>query len=202
MLELLFGTQNLGKLLELNRLVDGLAVRVMSPAEMTSHPPHIIEDGATFLENAVKKAQAYARWSQRIALADDSGLCVDALGGAPGVQSARWSGAGDQGNNERLLRELAAVPDGKRGAHYLAVLALARPSGEVLTSVEATCRGRIARAPRGANGFGYDPLFLIPERNQTMAELSPDEKDLISHRGQAFRKLRPVLQKLAAGNRP
>jgi XTP/dITP diphosphohydrolase len=224
-MDLLFGTTNPGKLRELRRLVAGLPIRVLSPEDLGRELPEVEEDGLTFAANAEKKAAEWARFAGVHALADDSGLCVDALDGAPGVRSARWSdeepegpaspvcelpgvaaaemgpvagrAARDERNNDKLLRALAAVPDERRGAEYRAVLALARPDGTVVTSVTGVCRGRIGRARRGTEGFGYDPLFVpqaAPDR--TMAELSPEEKDAISHRGEAFRRLRPVLEAL------
>ncbi len=208
MLELLFATTNPGKLQELRRLVEGLPVRVVPPADLGRSLPEVVEDGRTFDANAEKKAVTYARAAGMYALADDSGLCVDALYGLPGVRSARWSEdevpdaagtARDEANNDKLLRALRGVPDEVRGAEYKAVLALARPDGSVVAKVTGVCRGRIGHEPRGRNGFGYDPLF-IPEQHpdRTIAELPADEKDVISHRGEAFRKLRPVLEKLAA----
>ncbi len=226
-MKLFFGTTNGGKLRELSRMVADLPVQVVSPADLGRPLPEVVEDGNTFLENAEKKAAAYARFTGMHALADDSGLAVDALGGAPGVHSARWSemdeplasppcalalaqvsghemgidlarASRDEANNDKLLHALAAVPDERRGAAYFAVLALARPDGNLAAAVEGTCRGRIGRGRRGANGFGYDPLF-VPEAQdgRTMAELEAAEKDALSHRGAAFRALRPVLARLA-----
>ena len=240
MLELLFGTTNPGKLRELRRLVSGLDVRVISPEDLGRPLPEVVEDGCTFQENAAKKASAYARFSGLHALADDSGLCIDALGGIPGVHSARWSEtdglaspacavpqvaarelgpelsrlARDEANNDKLLAALASVPDAQRSARYVAVLALARPDGTIAAQVEGTCTGRIGRVRRGSRGFGYDPLFVpdvaaaeravpcdrsagTPVVERTMAELESSEKDAISHRGAAFRALRPVLEQLA-----
>ncbi len=226
----LFGTSNPGKLRELRRMVAGLPVRVVGPEELPRPLPEVAEDGATFEENAAKKATAWARWSGLHTLADDSGLCVDTLGGAPGVHSARWSeldpapgpsspvcelaegaagelgahggrAARDERNNDKLLHELQEVPDARRRAEYQAVLCLAAPDGSVLASVVGRCRGRIGYVRRGSGGFGYDPLFVTGEPGagvaRTMAELGPDEKDAISHRGEAFRKLLPVLAGLA-----
>lgn len=234
MLDLFFGTTNPGKLRELRRLVSGLDVRVVSPEDLSRPLPDVVEDGQTFAENAAKKASAHARFAGMHALADDSGLCVDALGGRPGIHSARWSemerlaspacelsaasarelgpelsrAARDEANNEKLLASLAGVPDAQRGAAYVAVLAVARPDGAIVAQVEGTCRGRVGHERRGSGGFGYDPL-IFPEaelarvqrepghRARTMAELSPEEKDAISHRGAAFRALRPILERLA-----
>jgi len=228
-MQLFFGTTNPGKLRELRRLVAGLPITVVSPDELGRVLPEVEEDGATFRDNAEKKASQYARLTGLHALADDSGLCVDALGGAPGVRSARWSeedeglaspacalpsvaarelgaelsrAARDEANNDKLLAALAGVPPERRSAGYVAVLALARPDGAILAHVEGRCRGRIGHVRRGANGFGYDPLF-VPETElerdppRTIAELSPEEKDAISHRGAAFRALRPALEALA-----
>jgi len=210
-MDLFFGTSNTGKLRELLRLVDGLPVRVLTPADLARPLPEVVEDGASFAENAAKKAAAFARAAGCVALADDSGLCVDALGGAPGIISARWSEpevpglsglARDLANNEKLLRALAGVPKEQRGAAYLAVLALAGPDGSILASVEGRCAGRIGRAPRGSGGFGYDPLFVPEGRALTMAELPGEEKDGLSHRGAAFRALRPALSHLAVLDEP
>ena len=226
-MDLFFATTNPGKLRELRRLVAGLPIRVVTAAELGRALPEIEEDGATFEANAAKKAIAYARLSGLCALADDSGLAVDALGDAPGVHSARWSeldpgptpaspvcelafeaaaelgpaagrAARDERNNDKLLASLAGVPDARRGAQYVAVLSVARPDGSVVASVSGGCRGRIGHARRGSGGFGYDPLF-VPEAQdgRTMAELGPEEKDALSHRGEAFRRLRPVLERLA-----
>ena len=244
MFEVLFGTTNAGKLRELRRLVAGLNIRVVSPDDLGRPLPEVVEDGNTFHENAAKKASAQARFAGMHALADDSGLCVDALGGAPGIHSARWSeleggtaspareldrlaarepgpaptsallagahgAARDEANNDKLLASLADVPDAQRGARYVAVLALARPDGAIVAQVEGTCEGRIGRERRGSGGFGYDPLFIPDEGaarkppaalaigGPTMAELDPAEKDAISHRGAAFRALRPILERLA-----
>lgn len=212
-MELLFGTTNPGKLRELRRLVAGLPIQVRSPDELARHLPEVEEDGATFEENAAKKAVEWARFAGMHAVADDSGLCVDALRGAPGVLSARWSeevrpGAlpraeRDEANNDLLLARLAGRPDEERGAEYRAVLVLASPAGGVLAVVRGTCRGRIGLARRGTGGFGYDPLFLPDAQPAgaggplTMAELSPEAKDAISHRGEAFRQLLPYLARLS-----
>ena len=226
-MKLFVGTTNPGKLRELRRLVAGLPIRVVSPEELGRPAPEVEEDGATFAENAARKAIAFARFSGLHALADDSGLCVDALGGAPGVRSARWSdeepgvepaspvcelpgvgaaelgpvagrAARDERNNDKLLRLLAGVPETRRGARYEAALAVAAPDGRVVATADGVCRGRIGEARRGSGGFGYDPLF-VPDGmgGRTMAELAPDEKDAISHRGDAFRRLRPELGSLA-----
>ncbi len=217
-MELLFGTTNPGKLRELRRLVAGLPIRVLSTEDLGRHLPDVEEDGATFEENAAKKAVEWARFAAVHAIADDSGLCVDALGGVPGVRSARWSEevvpgalprhARDEANNDLLLRRLDGRPEAERGAEYRAVLVLAAPDGGVLTVVRGTCRGWIGWERRGTEGFGYDPLFF-PEAQPnpgappvTMAEMAPEAKDAISHRGAAFRLLLPYLQRLAARSAP
>jgi XTP/dITP diphosphohydrolase len=205
---LLFATRNPGKLRELRRLVTGLPIRVVSPDDLGKEIPEVEEDGSTFAANAAKKASSYARAAGMHALADDSGICIDALWGKPGIRSARWSEderpglAGkerDRANNEKLLQVLQGVFPEHRGAEYRAVVTLAGPDGAVLASAEGSCRGTIADAPRGEGGFGYDPLFL-PEAapGRTMAELTPPEKDGLSHRGEALRRLLPDLRRIAA----
>lgn len=211
-MDLLFGTTNPGKLAELRRLVATLPIRVVSPDELDRELPDVEEDGQTFGENAERKAAAWARFSGLPVLADDSGLCVDALGGRPGVHSARWSdlepgpvagrAARDERNNDKLLAEMAGVPEERRGAEYRAVLALARADGSIAETVTGTCRGRIGRARRGTGGFGYDPLFVPEGEVRTMAELPPEEKDARSHRGAAFRAIVPALARLASLDEP
>jgi XTP/dITP diphosphohydrolase len=205
---LLFATRNPGKLRELRRLSAGLPIRVVSLDDLGREVPEVEEDGATFAANAAKKASAYALAAGLHALADDSGLCIDALWGQPGIRSARWSEAEspglsgaerDRANNTKLQMVLHGVPPEHRGAEYRAVVALAAPDGTIVASAEGSCRGVVGEAPRGEGGFGYDPLFLpegAPER--TMAELSPGEKDGLSHRGEALRRLLPDLRRIAA----
>ncbi len=160
--------------------------------------PEVVEDGSTFAANAVKKAAETARAVGQWTLGEDSGLEVAALAGAPGIYSARFSGpnATDEANNAKLMSELAAVPDERRSARYVCNAALADPSGTIVLQVEAYCRGRITREPRGTNGFGYDPYFLIPEYHRTFGELSPAVKRRLSHRGRAFERLIPELVRL------
>ena len=155
-----------------------------------------IEDGETFLANAAKKAREIAQISGCCALADDSGLCVDALDGAPGIYSARYSGVhgDDKANNRKLLEELKDVPDEQRGAHFTCAIVLARPDGSQVEA-EGYFYGRIAHGESGENGFGYDPLFYLPEYGCTSAELSPEEKNRISHRSHALHKLLEELGK-------
>ena len=160
--------------------------------------PDVVEDGETFAENAAKKAGQTAKRLSHWTIGEDSGLAVDALGGAPGVYSARYSGenADDNRNNRKLLDELSGKSAEQRGAHYVCHVALADPSGEIRLSVEATCRGRIALDPRGTNGFGYDPLFLIPEYHRTFGQLGPAAKRHLSHRARAFERFIPQLTRI------
>ncbi len=160
--------------------------------------PEVDESAETFAGNACKKASELARALDRWVLGDDSGLTVDALQGAPGVLSARYAGepCDDDANNRKLLEALADVPDERRGAAFRCALALADPTGAIRLEAAGACRGRIVRAPRGAAGFGYDPLFLIPEYHRTFGELSPLVKHQLSHRSRAFAHLRPALERL------
>jgi XTP/dITP diphosphohydrolase len=192
---LLLATNNAGKAAELRRLLDGCGWELVTPAEL-GLKLDIDESGQTYEANATKKALQYAQAGGLVALADDSGLEVDALGGRPGILSARYAGL-DRTDAERvqtLLEELRDVSEEERTARFRAVIAIAAPTGRVET-VEGTMEGRIALAPRGANGFGYDPVFLLPDRGLTAAELPADEKDAISHRGVAARKARAVLER-------
>ncbi len=192
---LLLATNNAGKVAELRQLLEGCGWDLVTPAEIGLNI-QAEETGQTYQENARMKAVAYARASGLVALADDSGLEVDSLGGRPGLLSARYAGA-DRTDAERvqaLLRELAGVPDEQRIARFRCVIAIADPAGRIEV-VEGTVEGKIAHEPRGDNGFGYDPVFLLPERGLTTAELPPDEKNAVSHRGAAARKARAVLEK-------
>lgn len=195
-MRLLLATTNQGKVSELKEMV-GDRWNVVS---LVDYPdlPEIWEVGATFEENARMKAWAYAAVTGLPALADDSGLCVDALDGGPGIHSARYAPGADPARVRKLLAELDAVPPGRRGASFQCALCLALPSAPVAV-VHGECRGSIARQPRGRNGFGYDPVFLVGDGDQTMAELSADEKARVSHRGKAFRQIKSHLDALAAG---
>lgn len=192
--ELVIASRNRKKTGELEALLRPLGVQVRSVAEFPT-ATDVVEDGTTFGENAAKKASQTARETGRWALGEDSGLRVDALAGAPGVYSARYSGpnATDEANNAKLVQELAAVTDERRGAEYVCHVAIADPEGNVRLQIERTCRGRITREPRGANGFGYDPYFLIREYHRTFGELSPLVKQQLSHRARALRALLPQL---------
>ena len=192
---LLLATNNHGKIVEFQQLLEGCGWELVTPGELGLNV-QAEETGQGYAENATIKAVEYARASGLVALADDSGLEVDALGGRPGVLSARYAGP-DRTDRERvqaLLQELEGVPDEKRAARFRAVIAIAWPDGEVVL-VEGTVEGRIGREPRGESGFGYDPIFLLPQRGVTVAQLTPDEKHAVSHRGEAARKAREVLER-------
>jgi XTP/dITP diphosphohydrolase len=189
---LLLATNNAGKVAELRRLLQGCGWELVTPGEL-GLDIEVEETGRSYEENATRKAVHYAQASGIVALADDSGLEVDALGGRPGILSARYAGANrtDAERVHKLLEELRAVPDDKRTARFRAVIAIAGPDGRVETA-EGVVEGRIARAPRGDNGFGYDPVFLLPD-GRTVAELPAGEKDAVSHRGVAARTARTIL---------
>ena len=195
MSQLVVATFNPGKLAELRRILDPLSstVQVVGLGDLGQFVEPA-ETEPSFAGNALLKARAAAVATGLPALADDSGLCVDALNGMPGVLSARWSGAAKDpaANNALLLAQLSDVPDERRGAEFRCAVALVLADGTEVVE-EGVMRGRLLRAPRGAGGFGYDPLFLPDGLDRTSAELSPDEKDAISHRGQAFRALGPQL---------
>jgi XTP/dITP diphosphohydrolase len=192
----ILATRNPGKLREIQRELAGLDVEVAG-LEAWEHVPEPDETGETFAENARLKALYYASSTGDWCLADDSGLVVDALDGAPGVCSARYAAGDcppnadrsevDEANNARLLRELRDVPDAERSARFVCCLALA-DAREVIIEAEGFVEGRIGHEPRGQNGFGYDPLFFVPELGCTTAELTAEEKNRISHRGQAVRQ--------------
>lgn len=188
---LLFATGNQGKLRELRALV-GDAVEVVSLKDLPPIPEPA-EDAPTFEGNAELKARAYAEASGLPALADDSGLCVDALDGRPGVLSARYAPGDDKARYEKLLSELAGVPEEKRTAHFRCALALVMPGGGPARIEVGQCDGVIGHEPRGTHGFGYDPVFVLPLLGRTIAELTPEQKATISHRGKAFRKIQPYL---------
>ncbi|MDA3903549.1 MAG: XTP/dITP diphosphatase [Desulfuromusa sp.] len=197
MMKLLVATGNPGKLKEIRSLLDASPLEIIGLDQLTD-PPEVIEDGSTFADNARKKAQAMAQFSGYLTLADDSGLVVAALAGAPGVHSARYAGkqGDDAANNGKLLAVMASVEDEKRQAAFHCVMALAWPDGRCETYA-GQVSGLIMRAERGTGGFGYDPLFMVPEYGKTMAELPLEIKNRISHRGMALRKVIPVLIELA-----
>lgn len=197
MATVILGSRNQKKIEEIHTLLAPLGFDVRGVGEFP-HVPEVVEDGQTFAENAAKKARETARILEQWVIAEDSGLRVDALDGRPGVYSARYSGAQatDASNNAKLIEELRNVPDGRRGAQYVCHVALADRAGGIRLTVEATCRGQITREPRGTNGFGYDPYFLIPEYHRTFGELSPLVKRVLSHRARAFARFVPLLARL------
>jgi XTP/dITP diphosphohydrolase len=211
--KLLIATKNKGKVREIVDLLKDYDIEVLSLADFPK-APDVVEDGLTFRANALKKAVEMALWRQGagsrehgkgklpcselhapcLVMGEDSGLEVDALNGRPGVISARYSGEGatDEKNNAKLLQEMAGVPFEKRTARYRSAIALADRSG-ILEIVEASCEGLIATEPRGTNGFGYDPLFYIPQHQQTFGELPLAVKQTMSHRGKALREMLRIL---------
>ena len=194
-MRLLLATRNAGKLAELQRLLTAAVpgVEVIGLRDVDDYP-EAPETGATFEENALLKAREAVRYTGLAAVADDSGITVDALNGMPGVLSARWSGrhGDDDANTALLLGQLADVPDERRGAAFVCAAALVTPDGAERV-LERRWRGSVIREKRGTNGFGYDPVFVPDGLEVTSAELSPDEKDARSHRGQAFAALVPIL---------
>ncbi|MGH7888752.1 MAG: XTP/dITP diphosphatase [Candidatus Binatia bacterium] len=199
MIELLVATTNPGKFAEVNAFLGKLPLRIVSLRELVNTPA-VVEDGLTFEENALKKARTLARFSGMLTLADDSGIEVDELGGAPGIYSARYCGeeGNDDANNEKLLRELASVPEEKRIGRFVCALALCAPDagGWKEWTVRECCEGRIALAPKGSNGFGYDPLFFYPPFGKTFGEIDGETKATVSHRGKALKKLAEALPAL------
>jgi XTP/dITP diphosphohydrolase len=200
---ILVATTNEGKLREVRTMLAGLPVHI---ATLREHPglPEPVEDADTFEGNATLKALHYAKLTGCWALADDSGLEVDALGGQPGIRSARYasspngSGGDDAANNAKLIRHLAGVSPEKRTARFCCAMALASGDQVLGTSV-GTVEGIIVDEPRGANGFGYDPHFYVPGYGMTTAQMPPEQKNAISHRGKALRAIRPVIERLLAG---
>lgn len=193
----LLATRNEKKLAELRRILDGsVDVQLVGLSDVDSYQ-EVPETGATFADNALIKAREGARHTGLLTVADDSGLMVDALNGMPGVLSARWAGGhGDDGANLRLvLDQVADVPDDRRGAAFFCAAAVVRPDGAERI-VDGLMAGTLVREPRGAGGFGYDPIFVADGESRTNAELTPADKDAISHRGKAFRALADVLPEL------
>jgi XTP/dITP diphosphohydrolase len=196
MVEFLFGTTNQGKLDEVTSYLRRLPLKVL-PLPSLGRWPVVVEDGATYEENALKKATTLAAYSGHLTLADDSGLEVDALNGAPGVYSARYCGeeGNDEKNNQKLLHELKKVPEEKRTARFVCVLALCAPKsrGGKEWTLRESCEGRIAFSPKGQNGFGYDPIFFYPSLGKTFGEIDREIKATVSHRGKALKKLAQIL---------
>lgn len=193
-MRIVFATKNEGKVQEIAQMMEKTGIDLVSLNHFATLP-RIVEDGATYLENALKKARIVSEFSGETVLADDSGLQVDVLEGEPGIYSARYAGEGatDEENNAKLLAKLKEVPAEKRTASFFCALVLYRPGG-VFHSFEAEWRGRIIDEGRGANGFGYDPIFLDSNFNRTAAELPSEIKNKVSHRGQAFAKFKAWLE--------
>ncbi|HHV16803.1 MAG TPA: XTP/dITP diphosphatase [Gelria sp.] len=198
-LKLLLASRNQHKIEELQQMLADLNIKVISLNDV-SGAPVIEEDGQTFSENASKKARLTAMYTGFTCLADDSGLVVDALGGQPGIYSARFAGeeADDQKNNRKLLQMLQGLDAEKRQARFICVIAISDPRGNVCT-VEGKCEGRIDYKERGTGGFGYDPLFIPDGYTRTFGEFSSEEKNRISHRGQALLKARTLLEQKFIG---
>lgn len=198
-MHLLFASSNPHKIEEVAATMRPLGIDVVGLDTLDQIPPEPIEDGDTFEANARLKAIYYALQTGRTCLADDSGLEVDALRGAPGVHSARYAGVGatraerDKANNEKLLRELKNVPREKRAARFVCAMCLADPQGRILAETRGEFPGLITDRPAGTNGFGYDPLLWLPDRRCTSAELAPDEKNARSHRGAAARAMADMI---------
>lgn len=193
--QIVLATHNPHKRVEIASLLSDLGITVRSLVEFPQAPV-VVEDGETCEANAIKKAKTIADYTGLVAVADDTGLEVDALGGRPGVHAARYAGAEVtyEDNWKKLLRELDGVPLEQRGARFLTVVAIASPFRQEVDTVEGVLNGVIAPRPAGKGGFGYDPVFLVPELGRTLAELAPSEKNRISHRAQAFAKAKVVLQ--------
>jgi len=192
-MRILIATQNPGKAREFGLLFAPLEEHLCFPSELGLQV-EVLEDGDTYADNARKKATAYARASGMLTLADDSGLEVDALGGAPGVRSARYAPGQDADRVETLLAHLRDVAWEQRAARFRCVIVIATPTGETC-SVEGVCEGLIAFEPMGRGGFGYDPVFYLPEQGCTMAQLPPEEKNRISHRARAAKAAMPILRR-------
>ncbi len=194
-MEIVLATRNLKKLQELKSLLKNLEVRILTLNDFPNIP-QTVEDGTTFEENALKKATEVCKFTNHFTIADDSGLEVEGLNGAPGIYSARFAGEGadDRMNNEKLLFSLKAMEGEKRKARYVCAIAIAFPDGHYKV-VKGECKGIIARRLSGRCGFGYDPLFFLPRYNKTMAQISPSLKNKISHRAIALRKAYRLISK-------
>ena len=194
----MIATRNKGKIREIREALNGLGLRIYALSDF-SDVPEIEEDGKSFAENALKKVRFYSKYFGKLTIADDSGLEVDSLKGLPGIYSARYAGEGASSrvNNQKLLREMQGVPISKRGARFKCIIAIESPDGKEAIA-EGSCKGSIGFREKGRRGFGYDPLFILPRCGKTMAELSLEEKNKISHRGKALRKIRKLMKSLGA----
>ncbi len=193
-MKLVIATKNAGKVREINNKFHSVpGIEVLSLTDF-GEAPDVVEDGSTFAENALKKARAIAGFTGCAALADDSGLVIDALNGEPGIRSARYAGddADDDERNRLVLDKMRGVPDGKRTARFVCTIAMVLPDGSEHVT-EGTCEGIILREMRGDHGFGYDPIFFLPEYGRTMAEIPLEEKNRISHRARALEAAREIL---------
>ena len=191
---MIVATYNKGKVREIREALKGLGLRIYSLSDFPNVNV-IEEDGRSFTENALKKARFYSKLYGKLTIADDSGLEIDILKGLPGIYSARYAGEGasDRDNNQKLLREMEGIPSSKRGAKFKCSIAIVSPNGREAV-VEGVCKGKIGFKEIGKKGFGYDPLFILPQYGKTMAQLSLKEKNRISHRGKALRKLRKLIE--------
>lgn len=196
MREIVVATRNKDKVKEIRKILKDLNVKILTLRDF-KNIPKVTEDGKTFEENASKKARIISKFTHRLTIADDSGLEVDALGGEPGVKSARFAGKEQNynKNNTKLLRLLQGVPSRRRKARFVCVISIAR-DGKVLDVVRGTCSGRIGFEPKGKTGFGYDPVFISPKYGRTFAELGPEIKNRISHRYRALRKVKSSIRRL------
>ncbi len=191
-MKIIIATHNKHKLAEMSRILSPMGYEVVTDTDLGIELSDVEENGETFLDNARIKSEAGCKESGYPCIADDSGLCVDALDGAPGVYSARYSGVhgDDDGNNRKLLAELEGIPTEKRTAHFACAICVSFPDGREVT-VTGKCEGYIGYEKKGTNGFGYDPLFMVGERS--LAEMTAEEKDAISHRGNALKELQKIL---------
>lgn len=199
MIDIVFATGNANKAREVGMMFEKMDIRVKTLKE-AGIDVEIIEDGTTFMENAIIKAKTIAKETDSIVLADDSGLVIDALNGEPGIYSARYMGEDTSYDikNTELIRRLEGVPDEQRSARFVCAMAAVMPDGEVIEA-EGIMEGRIGYEIAGCNGFGYDPIFYLPEYQMTSAEISPEEKNAISHRGKALRKMQAEIEKRVQG---
>jgi XTP/dITP diphosphohydrolase len=197
-LELIVATRNKGKVREIRKALEGLGLKIYALYDF-SNVPEIEEDGKSFIENALKKARFYSKYFRKLTIADDSGLEVDRLKGLPGIYSARYAGEGasNRENNQKLLSELKGVQLSKRGARFKCAIAMVSQDGREAVA-EGSCKGRIGFKEVGKNGFGYDPLFILPQYGRTMAQLTLEEKNRISHRGKALKNLRKIITRFQA----
>lgn len=191
--EALVASRNKGKIREIRDALKGFRLRIYALSDFQD-VPEVEEDGGSFTENALKKARFYSKLFGKLTIADDSGLEVDGLRGLPGVHSARYAGgrASSRENNQKLLREIQGVPISQRGARFKCIIAMTSPDGREAIA-EGSCKGRIGFKEKGRRGFGYDPLFILPKYGKTMAELTLEEKNRVSHRGKALRKLKKII---------